>query len=454
MKLLCLMLLLFPLLATAATQTDLKVVLSDFTSTPAAGRTVFVQALSTPTASASSTILGTRLTFVSDFFGIFYISNVTQNVLYKFDIQAPPSKETFMVFISPTDTGLINAHSNMVASSTATFPAGAVAWSAASQDLRYPHTNQVQSPWVSDINGGGFSLSNVGAVTAAKTTNSVGTYLTSGSSQISLLAPYSAPGQGGISILFTNPVSGNALSSALDLTTNGLTLNLGTFTATTIADSGLTSSRMVLTDGSKNFASAAASGVVPIDADGSATTFSQINTLAPGNVMTNGGTFSATWSNHFRVDAAHAFFPSNATVSKVAVIAADNSLTNSGLGAVSINGDGTATTAVQINNLNVGSILTNAITSQSANYNVQNTDYYVLLNGNLTATLPSAVGIPGKQFVITCKTAGTNGILTTSSQTFLGYGQTAATKWTNSVVGRSTKVYSDGANWVVEKSDN
>lgn len=101
-----------------------------------------------------------------------------------------------------------------------------------------------------------------------------------------------------------------------------------------------------------------------------------------------------------------------------------------------------------------GSTITNAVTTQSANYNILNTDSKILLNGNLTATLPTAVGIPGKSFTIICKTAGTNGILTTASQTIMGPGVTGATKWTNSVVGRSTKLTSDGANWFIEKTDN
>lgn len=98
--------------------------------------------------------------------------------------------------------------------------------------------------------------------------------------------------------------------------------------------------------------------------------------------------------------------------------------------------------------------MTNRITSQAANYAVTSYDQVVLLNGNLTATLPTAVGIPGKQYTVMCKTAGTNAILSTSAQTFLGYGNTAATKWTNSVVGRSSTFMSDGANWLVLKSDN
>lgn len=114
----------------------------------------------------------------------------------------------------------------------------------------------------------------------------------------------------------------------------------------------------------------------------------------------------------------------------------------------SITADGSGLTSMN------ASSVTNPITSQSANYNIQTADSVILLNGNLTATLPTAVGIPGKNFIIVCKTSGTNGILSTSGQTFLGYGSTAALKWTNSVVGRSTWVTSDGANWIVIKSDN
>lgn len=102
----------------------------------------------------------------------------------------------------------------------------------------------------------------------------------------------------------------------------------------------------------------------------------------------------------------------------------------------------------------VSGAVTNKVVSQAANYNVAATDSIVLLAGNKTATLPTAVGIPGREFVIACSSAGTNAILSTSSQTFLGYGNTAAVKWTNSVVGRSTTVVSDGANWIVTKSDN
>ena len=51
--------------------------------------------------------------------------------------------------------------------------------------------------------------------------------------------------------------------------------------------SNLTASRIVLSGADNGLGSAAASGAVPVNADGSASTFAQINALAPGFVMTN-----------------------------------------------------------------------------------------------------------------------------------------------------------------------
>lgn len=87
---------------------------------------------------------------------------------------------------------------------------------------------------------------------------------------------------------------------------------------------------------------------------------------------------------------------------------------------------------------------TNSVSTQSANYAVQSSDTVVLLSGAHTATLPTAVGIPGKSFTIKCTSSGTNGILTTLSQTIDG-----ATKWTNTAINKFTTVISDGANWRV-----
>lgn len=90
------------------------------------------------------------------------------------------------------------------------------------------------------------------------------------------------------------------------------------------------------------------------------------------------------------------------------------------------------------------SFTTNNIVSQSVNYSVLNSDSIVLISGAHTATLPTAVGIPGRTFTIKCTSSGTNGILTTLSQTIDG-----ATKWTNTAINKFTTVISDGANWRV-----
>ena len=61
-------------------------------------------------------------------------------------------------------------------------------------------------------------------------------------------------------------------------------ISAGSITATSVTNSGGTASRIVIHDANKKLIGATASGAVPIDADGTATTFAQINSL--GNVIT------------------------------------------------------------------------------------------------------------------------------------------------------------------------
>jgi hypothetical protein len=75
-------------------------------------------------------------------------------------------------------------------------------------------------------------------------------------------------------------------AGANKITLSGTAGNAGF--AGTIYETNLTASRVILTDANKGHASAAASGAVPINADGSATTFAQIQTLAAGQILTNG----------------------------------------------------------------------------------------------------------------------------------------------------------------------
>jgi len=96
-----------------------------------------------------------------------------------------------------------------------------------------------------------------------------------------------------------------------------------------------------------------------------------------------------------------AFYPSNATPSHVAVIGADNTLTNSGLGAVPINGDATATTAGQINTLVGGEILTNGHThaiSLATTFTSPNSNYFGI---NVSAASEAPTNSAGTSFDFT-----------------------------------------------------
>jgi len=91
----------------------------------------------------------------------------------------------------------------------------------------------------------------------------------------------------------------------------------------------LTGSRMVLTSSGKVLTSAAASGAVPIDADGSAATFAQVNALAPGTVLTNGHGGAVTVSNTWTFkDGANA----SATITNgvLSAVVTASTLTNAG----------------------------------------------------------------------------------------------------------------------------
>lgn len=119
-----------------------------------------------------------------------------------------------------------------------------------------------------------------------------------------------------------SPVTG---SGTLSLTSQGTILTNGESVATVFSNSvavdaahalsvsNLTASRMVLTSAADALSSAAASGAVPINADGSATTSAQVNTLFPGNVLTNGESQSTTFSNTVAIQGATIYGSSNQT---------------------------------------------------------------------------------------------------------------------------------------------
>lgn len=84
-----------------------------------------------------------------------------------------------------------------------------------------------------------------------------------------------------------------------------------------LTNSVLTGSRIVLSDANDKLVSAAASGAVPVDADGSATTSAQVQALFPGTILTNNHNAAITVSNNFTVDGAHQFSGNGAGVTNV-----------------------------------------------------------------------------------------------------------------------------------------
>lgn len=83
------------------------------------------------------------------------------------------------------------------------------------------------------------------------------------------------------------------------------TTTLGAAPSNAVTNSGTLTANVVIGDGARGIVNGAATGAVPINADGSATTFPKIQALAPGVIITNGGTTVFTYSNNIGTDASH-----------------------------------------------------------------------------------------------------------------------------------------------------
>ena len=94
--------------------------------------------------------------------------------------------------------------------------------------------------------------------------------------------------------------------------------------------------------------------------------------------------------------------------------------------------------------LHVAGSIATAIVSTSSNYPLTSSDSIVLASGTINITLPSAVGIAGRQYTIKKTDSGTTtSILTTSGQTIDGAAPTnLTTQWAQ------LSVVSDGSNWI------
>ena len=82
--------------------------------------------------------------------------------------------------------------------------------------------------------------------------------------------------------------------------------------------------------------------------------------------------------------------------------------------------------------------------SPAINYQITINDYYIkVTDPSISLTLPSAIGINGQRFVIFNATGGNYTIATSLGQTFTGATGTLPSN-------TSLKIFSDGANWLVE----
>lgn len=85
-----------------------------------------------------------------------------------------------------------------------------------------------------------------------------------------------------------------------------------------------------------------------------------------------------------------------------------------------------------------------SIRLESGNYTILKTDEVIKCNGTFSVTLPTAVGIEGKEYVIKLISAGTTTILTDGSELIDG-----ATSKTLSTTYNFIRVVSDNANWFI-----
>lgn len=112
-------------------------VLTDFQLSPTTNQTVWIQAMSVPTVSQSSIVIGPKL--ITNSGSGTFTNSMAPNLLYAITVKDPTYGSTigsFMVF--PTNvSGTVPATMCLVPPGTSTFPAGSVSWSAASSDLRY-----------------------------------------------------------------------------------------------------------------------------------------------------------------------------------------------------------------------------------------------------------------------------------------------------------------------------
>jgi hypothetical protein len=109
---------------------------------------------------------------------------------------------------------------------------------------------------------------------------------------------------------------------------SGGTVSASLLPATVATNNGiLIAGRLVLGDGGRGLTTASASGTLPVNADGSATSFSQVNALFPSDLLTNNGSAPTTFRNSVTVDGAHQFNGNGAGLTNLNIPALSRGLT-------------------------------------------------------------------------------------------------------------------------------
>jgi len=201
------------------------------------------------------------------------------------------------------------------------------------------------------------------------------------------------------------PVNADGSSTTAAQLITALTYTPATNTATAtfsgVTNTGLTASRMALTDANKAMVSATASGAVPINADGSTSTAAQVVTLlgttavnrATGDASGNSisGTYAPLSSPSLTTPnlgnaTATSLTNSAATASTIAFYDANKKLVSATTQtAVPIDGDGTATTAAQLVTV-LGTTAVNRATGDASG-NTFTTTYAPIASPAFTGTL-------------------------------------------------------------------
>jgi hypothetical protein len=288
--------------ALAQTPTAAQCFLSNLQITPSTNRYCAVQPMSMPSVSQSSVTLGDVIPETTDATGQWTITNI-QTGLYFVTVFAPTNtvaaKQYFEFYITGTNLGTVQVASVLVANSTATFPAGNVAWATTTSDQRYA---QIGTAGISAAAGTNIITSTNGStITVSAGTNIA---LLNGTNTFTASNNFT----GGLYVngaAVSTAASGQNVAAGLDISTS----TNGGVTTVNRSTNIITGTGTNIFGGTNNFTGPLQQGGVPVltnnqvsaGLDISITTNGQSSTVARGtNVVTQTGTNVYGGTNNFQ----------------------------------------------------------------------------------------------------------------------------------------------------------